>query len=516
MLFGSIVRSVNRTANSFGARIGGEIARRELAKLPLGDPFSRSFPRSALPPVMVSPVGEPLPKLCRRPWLTLLAWAFCLEGLFLAFYVAPVSFSLDFYHINFVPPAVRSGLNVYDVEDHSAIVNSIIESSQSDPSERLQRCVGANRRLYETGFCPTATPFLYTLHSLGLIGPFVARFWMFHVAATIVCLCGLYWTARSAGLRPQVSWLLSGLTMSFCWGLLLDAELANVTRFQLFGLSLAMMASITRKSWGMIAAGFVLAVGAAYKPTVLPALVFWLAVLAIDHGWRQLSKGLIGLLAGAAASFLFPLILFGSLGCWSEWQRFAGTELAALAVSFPGNYSLQTALAAGGMPGIGFLPHLIGAAILFAFWKTRCSAGNGSQHDVQRHQRLCLAIALGPLWTILASPLTWVQYSALSMPVAIVLIAVAASAPRSKPAWIAVIAIAGGLAGGVAQRFIRVDAIWLDCLLLWIGWLGLALLSIRAIAVSRWVGSNRFTAGGDSAVLSILPRWLRRSADGCV
>lgn len=420
-----------------------------------------------------------------RPWLTLVAIAFCAEGLFVALFVSPVSHGIDFYHVNFVPAAVHRGLNIYDPDQHRQIAAEVEQSIAANASLREQVCVTINRRLYPTGFCPTATPFLYAVHSLGLVGPFDLRYWIFQIAATVLGAIGIVMAARSVGLSRQIAWLACGLITSFCWPLFLDAQLANVSRFQLFGLGVAMAASTSRRAWGIGLAGFVLAVGAAYKPTILPSIVVWLGVLLVDRRWRDVVTGLAGLVLGTLLSFVFPLILFPSLDCWWEWKHFAGAELSALANDFPGNYSLQAALSALGPGWLAAIPWLIGASLLFVFgWTSRPKQTN-EHSDTERDRRLALAIAVGPLWTILASPLTWVQYSALTMPLAIGLIGCAAQRRHNAKRWVAAILIAAAFSGGLVQRFFEVDRHWLDAGLLWIGWIGLFILALGVIASSK-------------------------------
>ncbi len=420
-----------------------------------------------------------------RPWLTLVAIAFCAEGAFLAFFVSPVSHGIDFYHVNFVPAAVQSGFDIYDLDQHPAILAEIARSNQGDDSPRLRLCVSVNRKLYPTGFCPTATPLLYTVHALGLVGSFDIRFWIFHVAATILGVVGLFMTARASSLSRQVSWLLCGLVTSFCWALFLDAQLANVSRFQLFGLGVALAGSVSRRSWGMVLAGFALALGSAYKPTILPSIVFWMVVLVADRRWSNVGKGIAGLGIGTILSLLLPLVLFPSLDCWWEWKRFASAELNALSNSFPGNYSLQAAMTAIGLSWAALLPWVIGGLLLVILGWTACPNSAHNNQRAWRDHRLCLAIAAGPLWTILASPLTWVQYSALTMPLVVVLIGVANSVPQARGRWICAITVAGGFSGGLLQRFVAIDAHWIDCGLLWIGWVGLLILAVGMIASSR-------------------------------
>ena len=393
-------------------------------------------------------------------------------------YVGPRSHAIDFYHVNFVPSAVRSGFNVYDAAEHPTIATWIDNAREVDGSKRLGGCLNLNQRLYPTGFCPTATPFLYSLHSLGLIGPFDLRFWIFHLLATALCMFGLFLMGRTCSLDQPTSWLVCGLIMSFCWGLFLDAQLANVTRIQIFGLAVAVAATRSRCKWGIALAGFTLAVGCAYKPTILPSLGFWLFVLAVDRRWRDLLIGFGGLAIGSAISAIFPLVLFDSLDCWSDWKHFASAELSALATSFPGNYSLSSALMARGHQWAAALPWIFGAGLILAFAWTAFPAAQNEDGKDWRDMRLGLAIVVGPLWAILSSPLTWVQYSALAMPLVIVLLGVTSRRKSPSGLWLSLLIASAALSGGMLQRFFAIEDLWLDAGTLWTGWFGLLLASL--------------------------------------
>lgn len=417
-----------------------------------------------------------------HPWMKVLAAFVCAEGLFIALFVSPVSHGIDFYHLNFVPPAVRSGVDVYDAAHHATIVAQIEQSHQEYQSWRMDLCVSVNQRLYASGFCPTATPFLYALHSLMLIGPFDVSYWIFHLAATAAGFLGIYFTARAGGMGRATSWFISGIMNSFCWGLFLDAQLANVSRVQLLSLGIAMMCVVSPKRWAMGWVGVVLAVSCAYKPTIAPSIPLLLLVLAIDGRWTDALKSLVGMLAGGIAALAFPLILFPSLDCWWQWKEFAGHELSQLAATFPGNYSLTAVLAANGQDWMDVLPWALAAVLAAVFCGTPYRRASNPEDLALRNSRLCLALSLGPLWTILASPLTWVQYSALSMPVAVVMTATIPKLVRHRGQWLSLVFAFAALAGGLVPRFVQIESHHLECGLFWVGWIGLLILAVGMIA----------------------------------
>jgi hypothetical protein len=421
----------------------------------------------------------------RRIWIWLLAAAFCGEALLLMLYVGPKSHVLDFYHVNFVPEAIRRGFDVYDANQHTEIARWIDGARASDPSLRLYCCLRLNQRMYANDFCPTATPLLYSVHATLLAGSFDVRFWIFHLLGTSLGLWGTWQLARSCGFDAAASWLIVGLIFSFCWGLFLDAQLANVSRYQIFGLALALIAQRSVGSRRGLTVGLCLAVGAAYKPTILPSLACWLLVLLVDRRWRDLLFGTMGLGLGALGAFLFPLVLFDSLDCWWRWKVFAGNELRTLAASFAGNYSPSGYLLARGFDWADKIPWVVMALAGGLFGLT---AGGRVRDGASRQRgdlRLCLAIASGPLWSNLASPLTWIQYSALVMPLVIVLLGSGSQIQAARGIWRAVLIGSAILSAGVIQRFVTIEAMWLDAGILWLGWAGLFLAAAWLLLAMR-------------------------------
>jgi hypothetical protein len=87
--------------------------------------------------------------------------------------------------------------------------------------------------------------------------------------------------------------------------------------------------------------------------------------------------------------------------------------------------------------------------------------------------RMNFAIALGPLWVILASPLVWIQYAALAMPLLIVVLGWNHATAQFRWGRFVVLLVAGVLSAGVVPRCFEINSWWLDVGLLWTGWLGL-------------------------------------------
>jgi hypothetical protein len=249
----------------------------------------------------------------------------------------------------------------------------------------------------------------------------------------------------------------------------------------------------------------------------MPAIAFWLAVLMVDRRWRDAIQGAVGLAIGAAVSLVVPLLLFSSLDCWWEWRQFASEELSRLAQSFSANYSLQAALSDSNLRWTSQLPWAIGAVVLFAFAWTSMPTSDAPGARRWQDLRLCLAIGLGPLWTILSSPLTWVQYAALSIPLALAMVGAAAHANANRVRWLLATIVAAGLAGGIVQRVVVIESLQVECILFWVGWISLLGLSLALIAGAgparpigmRWLNwshsraptklSNRVAACGNAA-----------------
>jgi hypothetical protein len=449
-----------------------------------------------------------------KSWMMLLALAFCAEGLFLALYVQPGAHAIDYYHIHYVPQAVRRGLDVYDAGVHPVIVAEIKNKPIDGVSERQHFCESINRRLYSTGFCPTATPFLYTIHAAHSMLPFDLGYWLFQILATAACFAGLYLTARASGLGPTASWLCIGLGTSFCWGLLLDGQLANVSRFQILGLGLAIAAARWQHPLAAFVTGLVLSLGCAYKPTMVPALMLWVTALAVDRRWSDLVRGISGTVVGAVVGLAAPLALFGTISCWGQWRTYAGVELAAMIQTFFGNYSLVTSLIDSGLLWAHGLPWILGGALIGAL---ACTAGRRAPTPEAAPLRYSLAITVGPLWLILSSPLVWIQYTALVLPLLVVLVGAWANGLLTGRLRTAALWVGLALGSGAVLRFVPDKSVGLEAATIWAGCLilfGLTVVSFGVLGRPR--GSALLltpsTAAEDRLVRPFVPAdWARRS-----
>ena len=124
-------------------------------------------------------------------WIAIVVLALGMAG---AWRVASSNTGIDFFHLWGVGHAKGpkvSFTQIYDKQYHPRLVKRLQAYQQHQPSERLELWLAENRRLYDTGFHPTGTPFFYTVHAIANGGspPSIdpdRSFWIFQIFSVLV------------------------------------------------------------------------------------------------------------------------------------------------------------------------------------------------------------------------------------------------------------------------------------------------------------------------------------------
>ena len=235
--------------------------------------------------------------------------------------------------------------NIYDPQAQELILQraeqELPEELSVDGLARLNIWLDDSRQLYETGLNPTGTPFFYAVQSLPGGKDIEIGFLCFQWASTfgLIVAVGLIGAALRA---PPWSWiLLAGLLLAIYKPLFLDIAVANVNRFQLLQVALAIGAGLTlrtRNRW--LIAGLILGLAASYKPNVLLGSVALAILLVVDSRRRDGVLLMAGWLAATLVALAAGSIFMGTPAAWSDWWVYFGRIWEQ---PFPlelGNYSL--------------------------------------------------------------------------------------------------------------------------------------------------------------------------------
>jgi hypothetical protein len=318
----------------------------------------------------------------------------------------------------------------------------------------------------------SATPFLYAVIGLVSSGDYerdLATWQSLSLAAftlgllVIARLLGLSTTASLALLLPCLVWL-SALHS--------DLRVGNVNSLQLglVALVLWLQSRDAAARYGFLA-GAVVAMAVLFKPNLAPIPLLLLGAWLVRGQLRKLLIGSAGMACGALIAVAWASIFFGGPGVWIDWLR----DLQALmGTNFPaehGNFNAGNVLGLqlGGLARSWLALALCALVLAFLWWGRRhAGAEEGLRERVECGQLLGLACVI----QMLTSPLVWVHYFVLAVPLLVV-----AFRPWSEPAR-------RGLASLLVLRLLPV----LGLLLLLEGPLGGWLASDPALAANRaWV-----------------------------
>jgi hypothetical protein len=333
---------------------------------------------------------------------------------------------VDYYQFWIVGRA-RSGsqpLDIYSARDRlrMADLGRALARSAQPPSERLTDCARARGPMLHT----FSTPWLYA--AVNALAP--ADYDRAYDRFTDVCLGALVFAVPAMGLLLGYSaaeaLLFASAVLFWSEPVTSDLRVGNVNELQLAGVALFLLACRGRgdRPWTDLAAGIVLGLLVAFKPT-LATVPFLLAVSwAIDRRWGTLLRRGAGAVAGAGLAFCAGCWFLGSPAAWWDWGKaLSGLDTVSDVSVQAGNYSLARVIseAVGGPAGRGAdsAPVLVAAAAVLtgvALARTRPAAGTAGRGRAARFERDFLVTALSCALSVVSLPLVWLHYYVLLVP----------------------------------------------------------------------------------------------------
>lgn len=248
-----------------------------------------------------------------------------------------------------------------------------------------------------------STPFLYTLYA-PFRGSYERDLLLFQAGSLValaVAIALLAHTFRSGALPG---------TALFAWITIVfepastDLRVSNVNSFVLLLLACALACTVRRR---LVAAGALLAFATLAKPYLLPAFALTWGVWAFRRQWRDLGAHAAGAGAAALAAFIASSLYFRSWHIWLEWLAALRAMPQSMVPLHLGNFALAQVLR--DLWGVRLSAVLTLASLalaLFAGWRSRSVP----------QDRAVPAVVLGSVIGLLGSPLVWVHYLVLALP----------------------------------------------------------------------------------------------------
>ncbi|HUP50789.1 MAG TPA: glycosyltransferase 87 family protein [Thermoanaerobaculia bacterium] len=330
-----------------------------------------------------------------------LALLLCVAGSAAFWSAARSTAAMDFYQIWIGARMARETRHFYDPATATRMGETYLRQAIEEGASPLHIAVARYRRNLEM----FSTPFLYTIYS-PLRGPYERDLLRFQI---VVFVSFLVWVAiftRLFGWELPASLLLLAFLLLAFEPLRSDVRVGNVNHVVLALLALGAGATVKRQ---FVAAGALLAIATMVKPHVVLIIpvtyLFWSA----QRRWRDLVRHAAGAAIATAAAVIAGSIYFRSATIWLEWLnalRAMPREIVPLEV---GNFALAVVVRERTGLDAALLLLLAGAAALAAVafrWKP------GSRADAA-------LIPLGCVLFLLSSPLVWLHYLLLTVPLVI-------------------------------------------------------------------------------------------------
>jgi hypothetical protein len=346
-----------------------------------------------------------------------------LHAAFFTWQLAIPSPMIDFFTFWSVPHVLSAKpiANIYSPDHQREMASGIFAEAQSaGVSDTQQRATQAIAQLYGGRLDATGSPLLYAFIGLLSSGDYETdrrRFLsvsMLCLAASVMMLCRLLQFSALSTLL-----LLVFLSSNYS-PVLSDFRVGNVNEIQLFAIALFVL--FTARSSPLLA-GLAIGTATMLKPTTSVVLAVGVVVGLADRDYRRLFRMLAGCLVSALASVIATEIYFGNPKMWIDFIKSLPHTLAGgLYPLEHGNFSLAELLFGGTSE--------TAAAILVVLFVTLSglvfASRRGSPAREEEHQRLVhsafLAGGTGCALMLLSSPLAWLHYYLLLLPLSLYLI----------------------------------------------------------------------------------------------
>lgn len=353
---------------------------------------------------------------------TLILSALCLVALLGAWNYARSLPGIDYYVAWVAVDAIRkdSEHDIYTREGRFRLGREYRRKALADDPQ--------SRRAEAAGFVvyvnTSATPFLYSVIGLFSSGDYDRDLAVWHGVSLAAFTLSLLVIARLLGWSAAAS--LALLLPCLVWLIAMHSELrvGNVNSFQLglVGLAYWLQSRDANAGFGFLA-GMLVAMLVLFKPNLAPIPLLLLGAWLIRGQFRKLVVGLAGMAVGALAAFAWSTLFFRDPGVWLDWLHglralMSTDHLAGLGDFNAGNV---IGLQLGGAGQLALALILCALALVFLWWGRRPAAPATAAPDSDRERvEYGQLLGLACLVQMLASPLVWLHYFVLAIPMLIV------------------------------------------------------------------------------------------------
>jgi len=282
------------------------------------------------------------------------------------------------------------------------------------------------------------TPFFYALFGTLSTGDYDLDSAVWQLVGIGCLLAGILAMGRVFGYPIYVSLIAAAVVIGTSQALFSDVRTGNVSELQVGLMALfIVMRARWRTARGTLAAGVLLGLSVAFKPNIalvpVPLIVLWL----IDRRFSTLVRQVGGMALGGVIALVIGTLAWGSIQPWFDWIGSVGALGGQAAYTIAdGNYALSRLLlenAGVNTPTVLLLVLIvasIGAMGLGAYRQRGptlgrrpvVAVGRLGDPDDDNFERECLVVGVAVAIVLLASPLSWLFYYLLLIPIQLFLL----------------------------------------------------------------------------------------------
>jgi hypothetical protein len=292
--------------------------------------------------------------------------------------------------------------------------------------ERSARRVAVARHRQQLEW--VSTPLLFTLYA-PFRGTYERDLLLFQVLELMALMAAVGLLAWTFGYGVPAALALFAVLVNAFEPLVSDFRVGNVNVLILLLVAVGIALTARRN---LMAAGAVFAMAALAKPYVVFLFVLTYAFWMVQRRWRDLASHAAGAAIAGVAALTVSSLYFRSPTIWMEWLRALRDMPQSMVPLEVGNFAL--AGVTQGLFGINVSALVLvvaaGAAVVVTY-----KAAPAPQHADQ------LAIGLGCVMALLGSPLMWIHYLVLTIPLLAYLLRPTGNAPRRQVAAAVALAI---------------------------------------------------------------------------